>query len=70
MPSGTVIEAAWAISAAISGCSCWWRACSAAIFAPNSGSSESETSMAANFSISGMPSISERTCAGWVRYAQ
>src|SRR5262249_44596733 len=26
--------------------------------------------MAANFSISGMPSSSERTCAGWVRYAQ
>src|SRR5262245_18700761 len=26
--------------------------------------------MAANFSMSGMPSSSERTCAGWVRYAQ
>src|SRR5262249_24722715 len=69
-PSGTVNEAAWAISAAISGCSCWWRACSAATFASNSGSSESETSMAANFSRCGMPHSSSRTCTGWFRYAQ
>src|SRR5262249_4667711 len=69
-PSGTVNEAAWAISAAISGCSCWWRACSAATFAPNSGSSESVTSMAANFSRYGMPHSSRRTCAGNSRYAQ
>src|SRR5262249_32527872 len=63
-PPGTVNEAAWAISSAISGCSWAWRACSAAIFSASSGSSESVTSMAANFSRCGMPHSSKRTCAG------
>src|SRR5262249_15252631 len=67
---GTVNDGAWASRAASSGDSRRWRACSATISSPIFGSSESVTSMAANFSISGMPSISWRTCAGWVRYAQ
>src|SRR5262249_33931840 len=70
LSSGTVNEAAWAITAATSGCSWKLRACRAAIFSASSGSSESETSVAANFSRSGVPSSSSCTCAGWVRYAQ